>query len=290
MSFIGLSAIASGVAGVVGGGTLGAVLGGATAGVVGGAGLGAITGAATGQGAGRGALFGALGGGVTGGAGGAIFGGAAGSAGGAGGGAAGGTTGGTAGGVAGDVAGQAPGYVAQESQGIMGAIKPESAMGQLDLQGAGLVGPNGMPVAGAAPAGASGLPSGITPSGVTGQGLQAAVPPPLGDSGGGGAFGQIADEVPEAIGKTVLDTGVNKGIEGVSNTIAANKAKKEDEARGQAFYAANPELGGKPLAGGGSVALSDGQFIIPADIVSALGNGSTKAGAAFLDEFFGRSV
>ena len=40
-------------------------------------------------------------------------------------------------------------------------------------------------------------------------------------------------------------------------------------------------------AGGGEVNLEDGQFILPADIVSALGNGSTKAGAEFLDEFFG---
>ena len=37
---------------------------------------------------------------------------------------------------------------------------------------------------------------------------------------------------------------------------------------------------------GGEVALQEGQFIIPADVVSALGNGSTKAGANFLDEFF----
>jgi hypothetical protein len=49
--------------------------------------------------------------------------------------------------------------------------------------------------------------------------------------------------------------------------------------------------GGKGLgmAEGGGVQLEEGQFVIPADVVSALGNGSTKAGAAFLNEFFGVS-
>jgi hypothetical protein len=37
------------------------------------------------------------------------------------------------------------------------------------------------------------------------------------------------------------------------------------------------------MAKGGKVPLTDGAFIIPADVVSALGNGSTKAGAAYLD-------
>ncbi len=41
------------------------------------------------------------------------------------------------------------------------------------------------------------------------------------------------------------------------------------------------------FARGGEVGLKEGQFIIPADVVSALGNGSTKAGAEFLNEFFG---
>jgi hypothetical protein len=35
-------------------------------------------------------------------------------------------------------------------------------------------------------------------------------------------------------------------------------------------------------APGGPIKVSDGEFIVPADVVSALGNGSTKAGAAHL--------
>lgn len=41
--------------------------------------------------------------------------------------------------------------------------------------------------------------------------------------------------------------------------------------------------GGIIMAKGGKVPLTDGAFIIPADVVSALGNGSTKAGAEYLD-------
>jgi hypothetical protein len=40
--------------------------------------------------------------------------------------------------------------------------------------------------------------------------------------------------------------------------------------------------GGIMMAKGGHVPLKDGAYIIPADVVSALGNGSTKAGGQFL--------
>lgn len=38
------------------------------------------------------------------------------------------------------------------------------------------------------------------------------------------------------------------------------------------------------MADGGEVALSDGEYIIPADVVSAMGNGSSEAGANRLDQ------
>jgi hypothetical protein len=37
---------------------------------------------------------------------------------------------------------------------------------------------------------------------------------------------------------------------------------------------------------GGSVRLQNGSYIIPADVVSAIGNGSTKAGAKYLEHLF----
>jgi hypothetical protein len=90
---------------------------------------------------------------------------------------------------------------------------------------------------------------------------------------------------------------------------AAAKAAAEDKARGLDFAsqgssglagvrAAGLPDGSGPLGGlgsigratggitalahGGQVALGDGAYIIPADVVSALGNGSSKAGADYL--------
>jgi len=40
--------------------------------------------------------------------------------------------------------------------------------------------------------------------------------------------------------------------------------------------------------GSSDILLSDGEFVIPADVVSGLGNGSTDAGAAELDRMMGR--
>lgn len=40
--------------------------------------------------------------------------------------------------------------------------------------------------------------------------------------------------------------------------------------------------------GGSSMRLEDSDYIIPADVVSALGNGSSKAGARYLDQQFAR--
>ena len=42
------------------------------------------------------------------------------------------------------------------------------------------------------------------------------------------------------------------------------------------------------IAGGSDVLLSDGEFIVPADVVSGLGNGSSDAGAAHLDNMMDR--
>lgn len=105
---------------------------------------------------------------------------------------------------------------------------------------------------------------------------------------------------------------VGAGInEAVTSADAADAAAKADAARGIANQpqlaaglapaqapgaaAANPLAGigsDKPIQGaaeggimmakGGHIPLKDGAYIIPADVVSALGNGSTKAGGAFL--------
>ena len=101
-----------------------------------------------------------------------------------------------------------------------------------------------------------------------------------------------------ALGKEVAKEGAMEGIGGVKNSLdvaAYNKANKqanmqfdvEQAEQGQeAEQKVNQLYSGMNFAKGGEVGLQEGQFIIPADVVSALGNGSTKAGASFLDEFF----
>jgi hypothetical protein len=97
----------------------------------------------------------------------------------------------------------------------------------------------------------------------------------------------------------------------VDAQAAASKAASEDAARAGVFANQNQAgmanlkglgfgsssgplsaLGGigratgglTALAHGGQVPLKDGAYIIPADVVSALGNGSSKAGAEFLKQ------
>jgi hypothetical protein len=43
---------------------------------------------------------------------------------------------------------------------------------------------------------------------------------------------------------------------------------------------------GPMLAKGGSIHMDSGSFVIPADIVSALGDGSSEGGFRFLESFF----
>lgn len=53
---------------------------------------------------------------------------------------------------------------------------------------------------------------------------------------------------------------------------------------GQQYFA----TGGLTSLAKGGVSLQDSDYIIPADVVSALGNGSSKAGARYLDQQFAR--
>lgn len=113
-----------------------------------------------------------------------------------------------------------------------------------------------------------------------------------------------------AVTGAIAGGGVNyTGSQMIDAQDAATKAAGEDKARGLDFAnqgssglagvrAAGLPDGTGPLGGlgsigratggitalahGGQVALGDGAYIIPADVVSALGNGSSKAGAEYL--------
>lgn len=253
--------------------TAGTIAGSAALGSASGAALSAATGGDPGQGA----LMGAVTGGVTAGAG-AALGGA--------GGAAGGVTG-----SAGQAATAAQPTVDAITQGVASPGFQQAATG---IQGAA-------EVAAAEPA-----VSAIT-QGVASPGFQQASQAAANAAGTGGLGSILTGDTAKSIGAEVAKQGLGMGIEGIQNQMASNaidKQAKQDMAmadiRGaqqtkaaeedaNKMYGPAGGLGGGRGLGmneGGGVRLREGQFIIPADVVSALGNGSTKAGASFLDDFF----
>jgi hypothetical protein len=118
----------------------------------------------------------------------------------------------------------------------------------------------------------------------------------LGSVASGGLGSTLSNVATEALKSSVPD--ILKGFTGPSSPYDVSEKDirlseqgfqnredqkaQEAQALGQNVFI--PRAG---LAEGGAVGLENGDFILPADVVSALGNGSTKAGANFLDEFFG---
>lgn len=254
---LGTAAGAGATAGLLSAGTTAAIgsgLGAMGTGALVGSGLGAAGSALTGGDPGKGALMGAAGGAATGGLG-SMFGGA--------GSAATGTAGNTFGGIG--SAASAP--AASEALSAANVLGPNSLLAGAPSSTGGLTANIGEQFA-------QGVGSGVSQAGVnTASGLGGAIP---------SSVSNIAKEAAPEVFKTGLSAlPMGGGYSGPSTTdvnvrdyVEGKKAK---------------ELGSQTwgLAGGGEVALEDGQFILPADVVSALGNGSTKAGAQFLDEFFG---
>lgn len=245
--------------------------------------IGAGTGLAGGAlGAGLGALGGAAGGGAGGAAGGT--GGAAGGAGGAAGGGAGGGAGGVTGGTTGAVGGTGGGAVGGASGGGGSAVVNPAVQAALTE----------------------------SPTAITSQGMGAATNAPTIGIGGAapvssapvtstaesGLTSMIDKAIPALKGSVpgmVLDTA--KGFTGGTTfTGDAGKEQEAKEAQGSQWAADTyQQPGGSWLPGkaeggvatiraarGGSVRLKNGDYVVPADVVSALGNGSTKAGAKYL--------
>jgi len=133
-------------------------------------------------------------------------------------------------------------------------------------------------------------------------------------------FSGLSGEVPKSTngifgsdvttGSKGFDTALEKlGVEGVMSggkeglgayqTAQYNAGVKKADQEAQAAGAANAGVGQNMandlysnqmktsmLAKGGQVHMDSGSFVIPADIVSALGDGSTEAGFRFLESFF----
>lgn len=117
-----------------------------------------------------------------------------------------------------------------------------------------------------------------------------------------GATTSTASALPTT-GSAALDTAiVSGGVGGVQQGVQAKQQADATTAQNKGYRQLSAKQGGEEaqalkdvrntlgggmmLAEGGGVNLQSGQFVIPADIVSDLGNGDTKAGMEFLKQFF----
>lgn len=100
-----------------------------------------------------------------------------------------------------------------------------------------------------------------------------------GDMIGGTLLSTGGQQISQAKQQADATTAQNKGYRQLSAQQAGESAEALKDVR-------NTLGGGLMLAEGGGVNLQSGQFVIPADIVSDLGNGDTKAGMEFLKQFF----
>ena len=228
------------------GATAAGIAGTVGAGALIGSGLGAATSALTGGDPGKGALFGALGGVATGGLG-SLMGAGAGA-------------GGAAAEAVGGIEGTGGSFIEQAAREGIGAIPEASpAVGSTAQSLAATAAPTLNAVA--APA-TSALAGGFT------------------------GFGNLGDMAAKEIGGNV----VQQGFGGVNQAISNAQTQKDSDKIHQQFFSGPTYAHGGDVQHaarqGGSIKLQDGAFIIPADVVSALGNGSSKAGAKYLTHLF----
>jgi len=237
-----------------------------------------------------GAATGAAGGGL--GAGLGALGGAAGGAGGAAGGAGGGAGGGGMGAALGNLGTAATPVATGGSSGAVGGTGGGAASVVSGGGGSAVVNPT--------------VQAALTqsPTAITSQGIgTAANAPTIGIGGAAPAASAPATSSAQSGLTSVIDKAMPalkgaipgavldmaKGtMSGTTFTGDAGKEQQAKEAQGEEWaqdtYSSGSWLPGK--AKGGAIHLRDGDFIIPADVVSAIGNGSTKAGAKYLDHLF----
>lgn len=245
MSFI-ATGITAGLTALGVGATAAGVAGTVGAGALIGSGLGAATSAISGGDPGKGALFGALGGVATGGIGSLL-----------------GAGSGAAGAVA-EGASEIAAPVTNTGSAAVNAALSESPTA-ITSQGIGT---------------AANLPT--IPAGVATPAATAApvTSSPTALGGGFTGFGNVGDFLAKEVGTKAL----TEGIGGINQSVANAKTEKESDKIKQDYFSGWAHGGDVQHVAreGGSIRLKNGDFIIPADVVSALGNGSSKAGAKYL--------
>lgn len=262
------STMTFGLLGGVGAGTLSTVAAGVLGGATLGSGLGAVKSAIAGEDVGQGALMGAATGAVGGGLAPGI--GAAG--------AAAGPAGSVANIAAQTAAGAASGAIANTAGAAVGGKPIGTAALVGGLTGGALAGIN-----------AAGAPAVSGPVDTPANGVSIGLDQP-------GALDTLGSKLSDVSGSQAL---TNVGILGAGAMAENALNQKPEEAadvspklapglpsamKPKDVYNQGP-IGGMATIGmarGGQVPVRDGAYIIPADVVSALGNGSSKAGAEFL--------
>ena len=238
--------LAGGIGSLVGGGVTGSAIG---------SGLGAATSAISGGDPGEGAAMGAIGGAVTGGL---------------------GSLAGSGSSAVGGVTGQAGSEVAALEPSVS-AITKGVASPAFDTAAKGI--PGAAEVAAAEPlaSGATQVAASTAPSAI-------AASAPKGFTGFEATADKLATET--ALGGAQQLYGDYQ--QGQANAESRRQGEELAASRGFGGFGSFAEGGYASLhaAHGGSVQVRDGAFVIPADVVSALGNGSSKAGAKYLTQLF----
>jgi len=146
----------------------------------------------------------------------------------------------------------------------------------------------------AAQQGLGGVPGATVPVGSTAQSLASSAAPVLNSgvsSTAAGGIGGMGKDLLKMAAPEVLKGGAGLATAPTYDNSAQQKIaglqQEGDEAARSTYgpdWSASSWMQSK--AEGGSLRLRDGDFILPADVVSAIGNGSTKAGAKYLDHLF----
>ena len=127
----------------------------------------------------------------------------------------------------------------------------------------------------------AGIAAGLTGS-TAGAGTSAILP----------GLSTIASAAMPTLATTALGQGIT-GIQGAQansqNQAAGRNAATNAGLTNQVQSAEARQTGSGVWghAAGGPVALQNGDWVVPADVLSSIGNGSTKAGAQFLNDYFG---
>lgn len=137
---------------------------------------------------------------------------------------------------------------------------------------------------GISPAAAVGAPTSVSAP-VAGLGSAPAIAPVAAPVAQSSLLSNAGTALTKAAGPKILETGASL-VGGGQPTYDKSGQQKLGAANVQGQSWANEAYKPYGKAKGGAIHLRDGDFIIPADVVSAIGNGSTKAGAEYLDHLF----